>query len=391
MYIMKTKHVLLIIAVVIIFFAIFAMSCNNETFNPDLHVRSCQPTDGNWENTECCREPNFKLPPPDYEGEGSEKLIQILKERGLWTDQLQIEFDDATKGGTLENIISKFMNILKENDGATEYYYTCDNPPLAWEVTGVADPEQLKNADPNTKKKVDLYNIKQCLDTSCYFIQTNSNPNLFPNMPGIPNDLKEEDPQVNTAANLAFRLEKSKNWVRKAKCLAAMWCNNKDKDYFKGFKTPIDYIIEKTKFDFKNPSLFDIDTSSGIVSGIDSCTPENGIWTKDYKWAGRSVLNSPCCQPPDYSLPASYPSCDNPSAAPLDVQGCLSSCCAYASSQRRNFDRSWLPMARCGCSLWCMNRQIPHFRKYGSAVSYLSGEPSISQTDDYVDYIPYPI
>jgi hypothetical protein len=44
-------------------------------------------------------------------------------------------------------------------------------------------------------------------------------------------------------------------------------------------------------------------------------------------------------------------------------------------------------MARCACSLWCYNQDVPHFKKYGTAVHYISGDLAEARTSDSGDFI----
>lgn len=120
-----------------------------------------------------------------------------------------------------------------------------------------------------------------------------------------------------------------------------------------------------------------------------TCIPANGQWSvPGGGLQGRSVLNSPCCQPPDYQiLDPTYATCDNPNSNDPGVTGCLETCCKVVDNQAKNFDSSWYQMAKCGCSLYCNNQNVTHFNKYGTAVRYIFGEKAIAHTGDDADFI----
>lgn len=123
---------------------------------------------------------------------------------------------------------------------------------------------------------------------------------------------------------------------------------------------------------------------------LQSCAPSNGQWSiPGQGLQGRSVLNSPCCQGPEYSLGKEkpYKTCDDDLDLSDPIQKCVSTCCANAANEARNYDPSWYPMARCGCSLWCYNQNVPHFRKYGTAVHYITGDLAEAKTGDDSSFI----
>jgi hypothetical protein len=114
------------------------------------------------------------------------------------------------------------------------------------------------------------------------------------------------------------------------------------------------------------------------TSSASSCAPEGGVWSKDGKLAG------PCCVPPDYRIhDSSYKGCQNFSEeTDGNKKSCLENCCKFVSNQARNYDPSWAPMAQCACSLCCNNMKEPHFKKWGSCVHYISGDPAEANTPD---------
>lgn len=123
-------------------------------------------------------------------------------------------------------------------------------------------------------------------------------------------------------------------------------------------------------------------------SSLRTCTPMDGQWSiPDADEFGRSKLNSPCCQPPNYELPESYKTCSDKVDINEPLGRCIANCCTYAESQAPNFDPSWYPMARCGCSMWCNNKDVPHFKKYGTAVHYITGDLAEARTSDSGNFI----
>lgn len=121
-----------------------------------------------------------------------------------------------------------------------------------------------------------------------------------------------------------------------------------------------------------------------------SCTPSNGQWSiPGAGVGGRSKLNSPCCQPPSYELGKDkpYKTCDDALDTSDPIQRCVANCCANADSEANNYDPSWYPMARCACSMWCYNQQVPHFKKYGTAVHYITGDLAEAKTSDDGSFI----
>jgi len=126
-------------------------------------------------------------------------------------------------------------------------------------------------------------------------------------------------------------------------------------------------------------------SAAEIASGpLTTCTPSDGVWSiAGGGQQGRSLLNSPCCQPPDYNLPASYKTCSNFNEEPdPNIRACLANACNYVSEQSKNYDPSWTPMATCGAALCCYNSAEPHFAKYQGCVQYLDGDLAIAKTSD---------
>jgi hypothetical protein len=117
---------------------------------------------------------------------------------------------------------------------------------------------------------------------------------------------------------------------------------------------------------------------------INTCVPSDGVWSIPGGGAqGRSLLNSPCCQPPDYSLPDSYKTCSNYNEEPdSTIRACLEKTCNYVYDQAKNYDPSWNPMASCGASLCCYNSRVPHFAKYQTCMHYLEGDLAEATTTD---------
>ena len=122
---------------------------------------------------------------------------------------------------------------------------------------------------------------------------------------------------------------------------------------------------------------------------LSSCAPSDGRWNiPDQDAEGRSKLNSPCCQPPDYKLAQNYSTCDNyQDESNSSIRSCMQNCCAFATDQARFYDLSWYPMARCGCSLWCHNKTVPHFSKWGTAQHYITGDIAEARTNDAPNFI----
>lgn len=125
-----------------------------------------------------------------------------------------------------------------------------------------------------------------------------------------------------------------------------------------------------------------------VDASLSTCVPADGQWSiPDVGKFGRSKLNSPCCQPPDFKVSSSYKTCDDKLDINNPIQQCIATCCANATAEAANYDTSWYPMARCACSLWCYNRTVPHFRKYGTAVHYITGDIAEAKTGDEPDFI----
>lgn len=120
---------------------------------------------------------------------------------------------------------------------------------------------------------------------------------------------------------------------------------------------------------------------------LQTCAPSDGRWSIPGAGAqGRSKLNSPCCQPPKYDIAKSYKTCDSDLGSSA-IDQCIKTCCQFADSEANNYDSSWYPMARCACSMWCNNQNVPHFAKYGTAVHYISGDLAEAKTSDSSDFI----
>lgn len=119
-----------------------------------------------------------------------------------------------------------------------------------------------------------------------------------------------------------------------------------------------------------------------------TCAPADGQWSTPGTGAqGRSTLNSPCCQPPDYKVAKNYKTCDDQLDPNNPLDKCIAECCANAATEANSYDTSWYPMARCACSLWCHNKDVPHFKKYGTAVHYITGDLGEAKTSDSGDFI----
>ena len=128
-----------------------------------------------------------------------------------------------------------------------------------------------------------------------------------------------------------------------------------------------------------------------VSTSLDTCEPTDGQWSIPGTQGGRSKLNTPCCQPPDYKLAKTasvfgqsvqYKTCDDNLDMNNAIEKCVANCCSDANSEANNYDASWYPMARCACSLWCYNQNVPHFKKYGTAVHYITGDIAEAQTSD---------
>lgn len=113
------------------------------------------------------------------------------------------------------------------------------------------------------------------------------------------------------------------------------------------------------------------------------CLPRDGEgWSKPGGYQG-TVLNSPCCQPPDYSmLDETLPTCDNRVGASAAVGTCLLECCQAVNADRGKYDASWYPMAKCGCALACNYMTENHFAKHGTAYRYVLGQPGDVKAND---------
>jgi hypothetical protein len=126
-----------------------------------------------------------------------------------------------------------------------------------------------------------------------------------------------------------------------------------------------------------------------------SCVPEDGRWSiPNSDELGRSKLNSKCCQPPDYKLgnEKNYKTCNDILNINNPIEKCINDCCKFVESEEKKgdlsqYDSSWFPMAKCACSLWCNNQDVIHFKKYGTAVHYISGDIAEAQTSDTGNFI----
>jgi len=120
-----------------------------------------------------------------------------------------------------------------------------------------------------------------------------------------------------------------------------------------------------------------------------TCTPADGQWSAPGPDGRRSRLLSKCCQPPDFQLATDkpYKTCGDKLDASDPAERCVQQCCMFADGQSDNYDATWYPMARCACSLWCYNQNVDHFKKYGTAVHYISGDLAEAQTSDSGDFI----
>lgn len=138
------------------------------------------------------------------------------------------------------------------------------------------------------------------------------------------------------------------------------------------------------------PSCKQTPDPGSVEKGIQSCAPSDGRWSIAAEGAqGRSRLNSECCQPPKFELgqEKAYKTCDDSLNPNVPEEACVQNCCKNAANEANNYDASWYRMARCGCSLWCYNKDVPHFKKYGTAVHYITGDLATAKTDDSSDFI----
>lgn len=107
-----------------------------------------------------------------------------------------------------------------------------------------------------------------------------------------------------------------------------------------------------------------------LKTPISTCAPSNGIWSMSDEY-DRPVLNSPCCQPPNYDLPPGYKKCGDNLDLTNNTENCIDQCCKILASDKTKYDQSWYPMSRCACSMWCYHSTVPHFRKYGNPTGYI--------------------
>ena len=126
-----------------------------------------------------------------------------------------------------------------------------------------------------------------------------------------------------------------------------------------------------------------------------SCVPSDGVWSVPDPVQG-SILQSPCCQPPDYQVyDSSYETCDTlNSETDPEIRTCLMKCCQQcdndiqadnnqASKSGRNFlNPTYGKMCKCACSLCCYNQKVPHFSKYGDCRSYADSDLAVARSDD---------
>ena len=133
-----------------------------------------------------------------------------------------------------------------------------------------------------------------------------------------------------------------------------------------------------------------------------SCRPADGNWMKEAPMGSpiKYRLDSPCCQPPDYKLyDSDYKTCKNwSSESEPKLRKCLETCCSLVDKTPVQdpssgevtpgaYDTSWLPMARCGCALWCYNQNVPHFQKHTSGYAYVTADQAAANTPDGTDFI----
>jgi hypothetical protein len=140
----------------------------------------------------------------------------------------------------------------------------------------------------------------------------------------------------------------------------------------------------------KDPACKALPPVTPVDTGVQSCAPSDGQWSTTANGpGGRSSLNSPCCQPPKYELGTEqeYKTCDDKLDPTNKNEACVANCCANADNEANKYDASWYPMARCACSLWCYNQNVPHFSKFGTAVHYITGDIAEAQTGDKSDFI----
>jgi hypothetical protein len=135
-------------------------------------------------------------------------------------------------------------------------------------------------------------------------------------------------------------------------------------------------------------TVYILNMDEGFDSSVQTCTPSDGVWSRPDPSTGRQVLASPCCQPPDFGLPDSYKTCENSGDEQNpEIRACLEHCCKFRDTNYKYYDPSWYGMATCGCSLYCYNSGVPHFRKYGDPVHYLSGDIAEQNTPDTGGFI----
>lgn len=144
-----------------------------------------------------------------------------------------------------------------------------------------------------------------------------------------------------------------------------------------------------------SPACKPLPSPQPIPTNLNTCQPENNEWTKFVD--GRVTLNSPCCDPnTGYQLAKTatvfgqevpYKTCDDKLDPDNPLEQCVATCCENANHEANNYDPSWYPLARCACSLWCYNQDNPHFKKYGTAVHYITGDLAEANTDDSGDFI----
>ncbi len=161
--------------------------------------------------------------------------------------------------------------------------------------------------------------------------------------------------------------------------------------------------VDCTKFP-DDPACKSLPPAAEVVHGIQSCAPSDGQWSipsASGAPGGRSSLNSPCCSPPKYELgkEKEYKTCDDILDPTNPIEACVSNCCANiknvakagsldpANPSGKQMDASWYPMARCACSLWCYNQNVPHFGKSGTSWDYITGDIAEAQTGDRPDFI----
>ena len=75
------------------------------------------------------------------------------------------------------------------------------------------------------------------------------------------------------------------------------------------------------------------------LTELDTCMPSDGRWSiAGVGVGGRSSLNSPCCQPPDFKLAKGYKTCDSALSSDDPNDRCIMDCCAFAKQEATKYD-----------------------------------------------------